>query len=64
MSARIKPRLTENALRVLRKRYLRKDIDGNVTETPEELFKRVADNIASAERHYGKGDRVKYWSEE
>jgi len=31
-----------NALRVLKARYLRKDIDGKLTETPKELFVRVA----------------------
>jgi ribonucleotide reductase alpha subunit len=31
-SSRMKPQLSENALRVLEKRYLRKDIDGKVTE--------------------------------
>jgi len=31
-----------NALRVLKARYLRKDIDGKLIETPKELFTRVA----------------------
>lgn len=31
-----------NALRVLKARYLRKDIDGKLIETPKELFARVA----------------------
>lgn len=44
--------LTENALIVLEKRYLKKDGDGNVIETPEEMFHRVAKNIASAELIY------------
>lgn len=44
--------LTENALIVLEKRYLKKDRDGNVIETPEEMFHRVAKNIASAEFIY------------
>ncbi len=44
--------LTENALIVLDKRYLKKDRDGNVIETPEEMFHRVARNIASAEFIY------------
>ena len=41
--------LTENALRVLQKRYLKKDKQGQVIETPEEMFRRVAQEIASAE---------------
>jgi ribonucleoside-diphosphate reductase alpha chain len=45
--------LTENALTVLEKRYLRKDQDGNVIETPQEMFRRVARNIAAVEKRYG-----------
>jgi len=46
------PILSENALRVLERRYLRKDLEGNVIETPKEMFLRVARNIASAELLY------------
>ena len=44
--------LTQNALAVLEKRYLMKDLKGNIIETPEELFRRVAKNIALADRYY------------
>src|SRR5216117_2769827 len=47
------PKLSENALRVLAKRYLKKDDKGHVIETPKELFARVAWNLAQAERNYG-----------
>lgn len=44
---------TENALRVLEKRYLMRDKNGKVTETPAELFKRVARAVALAEKTFG-----------
>ncbi|MBI2908775.1 MAG: vitamin B12-dependent ribonucleotide reductase [Chloroflexi bacterium] len=44
--------LTPNAVTVLEKRYLKKDSQGTVMETPEEMFRRVARNIASAELLY------------
>lgn len=45
--------LSENALAVLEKRYLRKGADGNPIETPGEMFTRVAHHIAAAESQYG-----------
>ena len=47
---------TQNAQTVLERRYLAKDENGNVVETTEELFRRVARTIASADRAYGKTD--------
>ncbi len=41
--------LSENAERVLRARYLKKDESGRVTESPRDLFRRVARAIADAE---------------
>lgn len=48
--------LSENALIVLKKRYLKKDEKGAVCEVPEELFRRVAKSVAEAERLYGKSE--------
>jgi ribonucleoside-diphosphate reductase alpha chain len=45
--------LTPNALKVLHQRYLLKDEEGKVIETPEEMFRRVAKAIASSEGLYG-----------
>ena len=44
--------LTENAVKVLEKRYLIKDKEGNVIETPEEMIRRVAKNITAADKDY------------
>ncbi len=44
--------LSENARVVLERRYLAKDRDGRPSETPEEMFCRVAHNVAQAELLY------------
>ena len=45
-------KLTENAIKVLEKRYLAKDENGNLIETPEMMFRRVAKTVASADKEY------------
>ncbi|HAH86592.1 MAG TPA: ribonucleotide-diphosphate reductase subunit alpha, partial [Armatimonadetes bacterium] len=45
--------LTKNAITVLERRYLTKDDQGNLIETPEGMFHRVAEAIAAAEAAYG-----------
>jgi ribonucleoside-diphosphate reductase alpha chain len=47
--------LSDNAKTVLARRYLKKDSEGHVIETPEDMFTRVARHIASAEAKYGDG---------
>ena len=47
-----RPDLTANAMAVLRRRYLGKDREGHVIEETEEMFRRVARNLAQADRHY------------
>ncbi len=48
-----------NALAVLKHRYLARDENGNVIETPAGLFRRVAAFVAAAEERYG-GDADQY----
>ncbi|MFV1987233.1 MAG: vitamin B12-dependent ribonucleotide reductase [Gemmatimonadota bacterium] len=50
------PRLTDNALTVLARRYLKKDDTGEAVEGPRDLFWRVASVIAGVERRYGASD--------
>ena len=45
--------LSENSLKILERRYLAKDEKRELIETPEQMFRRVAHNIASAEAFYG-----------
>ncbi len=49
----MEPQLTENAITVLRRRYLIKDDDGNLVEQPRDLFWRVARTIAAPDATYG-----------
>ncbi|MHA1831170.1 MAG: ribonucleotide reductase N-terminal alpha domain-containing protein, partial [Candidatus Helarchaeota archaeon] len=44
---------TETAIKILEARYLIRDKNMNILETPEDMLKRVAKNIASADLQYG-----------
>ncbi len=46
-------KLSLNAVKVLEKRYLLKDSDGKVIESPGQMFRRVASYIAKADKNYG-----------
>lgn len=52
------------ALEVLERRYLGKDVEGNVTEDVEGMFRRVSDAIAAADKNYDKNADVDQLSEE
>ena len=51
-------KLPLNSIQVLERRYLLKDDDGKIIETPSQLFRRVADFIASNERNYEADDKT------
>jgi ribonucleoside-diphosphate reductase alpha chain len=52
--------LSENARVVMERRIVRRDDQGDATETPDECFRRVARNLAQAELRFGgtEGDRA------
>ncbi|MFQ5647918.1 MAG: adenosylcobalamin-dependent ribonucleoside-diphosphate reductase, partial [Candidatus Aenigmatarchaeota archaeon] len=57
----IEEKLTYNAMAVLEKRYLLRDEEGWIIETPGQMFRRVARTVASAERF---PSHRKRWGEE
>ncbi|MCE1245605.1 MAG: adenosylcobalamin-dependent ribonucleoside-diphosphate reductase [Firmicutes bacterium] len=57
------PVLTENALTVLKARYLKRDMNNEPTETPADLFRRVAETVASAESLYGGKKKIAEFAE-
>ena len=54
LSVDVNSNLTENSKKVLKRRYLRKNLEGKIVESPYELFLRVAKNIAKADLNYDK----------
>ena len=63
MSRDDRPILTANALEALRARYLRRAPDGEIDETADELFTRVARAVAEAEGRSGPPRQVSEWEE-
>ncbi len=53
------PDLSKNAITVLEKRYLRRDVEGKVLETPADMFRRVATTIAAPDKKFDKKADVK-----
>ncbi|MEW5705330.1 MAG: vitamin B12-dependent ribonucleotide reductase [Actinomycetota bacterium] len=57
-------KVSVNAAKVLSQRYLQKDDEGNVIETPSQMFRRVAVTVASADKLYNPEADIKALEEE
>ncbi len=56
-------KLSNNGLRVLEARYLQRDRQRRITETPEQLFESVASSIANAELLLDNDQQFDYWQD-
>ncbi|HHW49470.1 MAG TPA: vitamin B12-dependent ribonucleotide reductase [Clostridiaceae bacterium] len=56
--------LSENAVKVLERRYLSKDENGKLIETPEEMFRRVARAVAEADKEYSSPEELEALEQE
>ena len=54
----IVPNLTKNAITVLERRYLKRDKEGKILETPTQMFRRVADTIAAADKKFNENEKA------
>ena len=52
LSTELEERLSASAKKVLEKRYLKRDEEGNALESAADMFARVAENIAQADLNY------------
>ncbi|MFC1762649.1 adenosylcobalamin-dependent ribonucleoside-diphosphate reductase [Planctomycetota bacterium] len=49
---------------LLKKRYLRRDPQGSIIETPDQMYGRVAKMVATVEKlYYGNEETVRYWDQ-
>jgi|TARA_Y100000310_G_C20696577_1_gene826150 ribonucleoside-diphosphate reductase alpha chain len=56
-SKNLETRLGENGMSIMRKKYLQKDKDENLIETPIERFYTIASKVAGVEKKYGKSKK-------
>ncbi|HNY64093.1 MAG TPA: adenosylcobalamin-dependent ribonucleoside-diphosphate reductase [Deltaproteobacteria bacterium] len=55
--------LSENARIILEARYLGRDVEGTLTETPQDMFSRVAHAVAAAERVFDWNEKAGEYEE-
>lgn len=58
------PCLSNNAMMVLEERYLCKDLNGRVIETPADMFQRVAGAIAMVEKKFNENAKIETLAEQ
>ena len=54
---------SENSNYLLQNRYLQKNDDGKVIESPKQLFKRVAKAVSAAEKNWDNTININYWED-
>jgi ribonucleoside-diphosphate reductase alpha chain len=59
----VEPDLTENTIKVLEARYLKRDAQRRIVETPAQLFRTVAHAVAEAEALFGSRTESSLWQE-
>ena len=57
-------KFSNNSLQVLERRYLLKDKEGTLIETPKQMVRRIAHNISQAEYNYGATEQQAHEMEE
>ena len=64
LAKKVNDSFSENALRMMKKRYLVRREDG-VQESPAEMIHRIAHAVATADKTYGlTQDKIRYWEKE
>ena len=58
------PKVSANALRVLEARYLRRDEQRRIVQTPEQLFARVAEAVAAGECLMDNSGELSDWQDQ
>jgi ribonucleotide reductase alpha subunit len=51
---RVNNSFSENALKMMKKRYLLRDEEGTILENPAQMLHRIAHALADVEKQYGK----------
>jgi ribonucleoside-diphosphate reductase alpha chain len=58
----LQPKFCRNAIDILEARYLERDAEGKISESPEKMLRRVAKAVASAEIKYSDQQTADFWA--